>query len=59
MTHNQIVLFTSGSTGDGKTTSSINMAMTMALAGHSTILLDADFRKPGVAEALGRRPSPS
>jgi Mrp family chromosome partitioning ATPase len=48
----QVVMFTSGSTGDGKTTSSINLAMTMALGGHSTILVDTDLRKPGVAGAL-------
>ncbi len=44
----QVVMFTSGSTGDGKTTSSINLAMAMALAGHSTILIDMDLRKPGI-----------
>ncbi len=48
----QVVMFTSGSTGDGKTTSSINLATTMALGGHSTILIDTDFRKPGVSQAL-------
>jgi Mrp family chromosome partitioning ATPase/capsular polysaccharide biosynthesis protein len=48
----QVVMFTSGSTGDGKTTSSINLATTMALGGHQTILIDTDFRKPGVSEAL-------
>jgi capsular exopolysaccharide synthesis family protein len=50
------ILLTSGSTGDGKTTSSINLAMTTALAGHSTILIDTDFRKPGVSEALRIQP---
>jgi capsular exopolysaccharide synthesis family protein len=50
------ILLTSGSTGDGKTTSSINLAMTTALAGHPTILVDTDFRKPGVSEALDIRP---
>lgn len=48
----KIVMFTSGSTGDGKTTSSINLAMAMALGGHSTILMDMDLRKPGIGEAL-------
>lgn len=48
----RIVMFTSGSTGDGKTTSSVNLAMTMALAGHSTLLMDMDLRKPGVGETL-------
>lgn len=48
-----VVMLTSGSTGDGKTTSSVNLAITAARGGHSTILLDADFRKPGVGQALG------
>lgn len=55
----RVVMFTSGSTGDGKTTSSINMAMTMALGGASTILMDTDLRKPGVADALKIASSPA
>lgn len=51
------ILLTSGSTGDGKTTSSINLAMTTALAGHPTILVDTDFRKPGVSDALNIQPT--
>jgi capsular exopolysaccharide synthesis family protein len=53
----QTILLTSGSTGDGKTTTSINLAMTTALAGHPTILVDTDFRKPGVSEALQIQPT--
>jgi tyrosine-protein kinase len=55
----KVVMFTSGSTGDGKTTSSINLAMTMALGGHSTILMDTDLRKPGIADALGLKVPPT
>jgi capsular polysaccharide biosynthesis protein len=60
-TGHRTVMLTSGSTGDGKTTSSINLAMTMAIGGHSTILMDTDFRKPGVRQALqidGRTAAP-
>lgn len=55
----KVVMFTSGSTGDGKTTSSINLAMTMALGGHSTILMDTDLRKPGVVDSLGLETPPA
>ena len=39
---------TSSIPGEGKTTTAGNLAVAMAQAGHRTILLDADFRKPGV-----------
>jgi Mrp family chromosome partitioning ATPase/capsular polysaccharide biosynthesis protein len=55
--NHRTILLTSGSTGDGKTTSSINLAMTTALAGHPTILVDTDFRKAGVSEALRIQPT--
>ncbi len=42
------LLVTSSIPGEGKTTTAANLAVAMAQAGHRTILLDADFRKPGV-----------
>ena len=39
-------LLTSPAPGDGKSTSASNLAIAMAQAGHRTLLLDADFRKP-------------
>jgi capsular exopolysaccharide synthesis family protein len=42
------VLVTSSVPGEGKTTTAANLAIAMAQAGQRTILLDADFRKPGV-----------
>jgi capsular exopolysaccharide synthesis family protein len=40
--------------GDGKTLSAINIAGALAMkAGASVLLIDADFRRPRVAEALG------
>lgn len=55
----RVVMFTSASTGDGKTTSAINLAETLGAAGERVILLDLDLRKPDVARQLGvRRPTP-
>ena len=42
------LLVTSSIPGEGKTTTAANLAVVFAQAGHRTILLDADFRKPGV-----------
>jgi capsular exopolysaccharide synthesis family protein len=52
------VLITSGSSGDGKTTSSIAIATALAEAGHRVILMDLDLRKPDLGQVLkisGRR----
>jgi capsular exopolysaccharide synthesis family protein len=47
------VLVTSASTGDGKTTSAINLAVSLAAGGESVILIDSDIRKPDVGATLG------
>jgi capsular exopolysaccharide synthesis family protein len=39
-------LLTSPAPGDGKSTSASNLAVAMAQAGHRTLLIDCDFRKP-------------
>jgi Mrp family chromosome partitioning ATPase/capsular polysaccharide biosynthesis protein len=48
----RVVMVTSASTGDGKTTSAINLAATMAGAGQRVIVLDLDLRKADVAQRL-------
>jgi tyrosine-protein kinase len=48
----RVVMVTSASTGDGKTTSAINLAATMAGSGQRVILLDLDLRKADVAHRL-------
>ena len=47
------VMITSASTGDGKTTSAINLAAEVAGAGYRTLLMDLDLRKPSLGPALG------
>ncbi len=49
----QLVLFTSSSSGDGKTFCSINFASVLALNGHKTALLEFDLRRPKVHQVFG------
>ncbi|MGI8729748.1 MAG: P-loop NTPase [Solirubrobacteraceae bacterium] len=48
----RVVMITSASAGDGKTTSAINLAMTLAAGDNQVTLMDFDVRRPGVARAL-------
>lgn len=47
------VMVTSASKGDGKTTSAVNLAVSLATIGKRVVLLDFDLRKPGVGLSLG------
>jgi capsular exopolysaccharide synthesis family protein len=49
----QVVLFTSASSGDGKTFCSINFASVLAMNGHRTVLLEFDLRRPKIHQEFG------
>ena len=56
--HGKVFLFTSPTPGDGKSTISSNFALSLAQLGKKVILVDADFRRPRVAQYLGEDPKP-
>lgn len=45
---NQVLLVTSASGGDGKSTVSSNLAVVLAQAGHQVLLVDTDLRRPAL-----------
>ncbi len=48
----QVILVSSALPREGKTTAAANLAVTLAQLGDSTVILDADLRKPGVSRVL-------
>jgi polysaccharide biosynthesis transport protein len=48
----QVILVTSANAGEGKTTTAVNLALTLAQQQSEVLLIDCDLRKPGIARAL-------
>jgi len=46
--HPQVISFTSALPGEGKTTSAINLALSLAQAGAKTVLVETDLRRPKI-----------
>jgi capsular exopolysaccharide synthesis family protein len=53
------IMVTSASSGDGKTSSAVQLALSLVGAGHRVVLIDFDLRKPDVARTLGMNPRKS
>ncbi|HEX8091511.1 MAG TPA: CpsD/CapB family tyrosine-protein kinase, partial [Blastocatellia bacterium] len=51
------ILITSGQPGEGKTTTVVNTAISLAQLGSSVLIIDCDLRKPSVHKVLGADPS--
>ncbi|HEV2953498.1 MAG TPA: polysaccharide biosynthesis tyrosine autokinase [Candidatus Dormibacteraeota bacterium] len=49
----QVIVVTSTRSGEGKSRTSSNLAAVLAAAGHQTLLIDADFRRPSQRRILG------
>jgi capsular exopolysaccharide synthesis family protein len=52
----KVVLVTSGTAGEGKSTLALSLALSAARAGQRTVLVDADMRRPSVARMLDLAP---
>jgi tyrosine-protein kinase len=48
------IVITSASPGEGKSRTAANLAIVLAHAGHLTLLIDADFRRPSLHRIFGK-----
>lgn len=54
----KVLLITSPGPQEGKTLTSLNLALTYAELGEKTLIIDADIRKPGIHYAFGVKKEP-
>jgi Mrp family chromosome partitioning ATPase len=54
----RVIMVTSGSGGDGKTSAAINLALELIDGGHRVLVMDLDVRKPDMTRILGLARSP-
>lgn len=48
----KVILITSSMSGEGKSFTSVNLALALALSGRKVVLLELDLRKPKISESL-------
>ncbi len=52
----KVILVTGSSPSEGKTTTAVNLATSLALAGNRVILIESDLRRPVLSRVMGARP---
>ena len=57
-TQPEVLMITSPEPGDGKSTTAVNLAITIALSGRKVLLIDGDLRRPTTHTMLGMDRSP-
>jgi capsular exopolysaccharide synthesis family protein len=55
-TTGRVILVTGSAVSEGKTTTAVNLAASLALAGQRVILIESDLRRPSLGQALGVTP---